>query len=80
MPFAQVKVTKPLNRLIYINGNYLNPAGNSSTDTFTRPVGGHTFETLNGDGRVDHRKKIKIMPRDKTREIELDPVDPPEKV
>jgi len=80
MPFAKVQVTKPLNRLIYIDGNYLDPAGNSATDSFTVPTGGHIFETVNGDGKVDYRKRFRVSPRDKKVEIELDLVDPPAKV
>lgn len=77
MPLCKVTVTKPLNRLIYINGNYLEPRGNSATDTFTVPTGGHTFDTLNGAGKVDFRKRFRVTPRDKKLDIELDPVDPP---
>jgi len=80
MPFCKVTVSKPLNRLIYINGNYLEPAGNSATDKFTVPSGGHTFETVNGENKIDFRKRFRVSPRDRKLEIELAPVDPPEKI
>lgn len=80
MAFASLHVTKPGNRLIYLNGDYSDPAGNSSNDSFTVPSGGNIAETLNGDGRVDYRKKFRVRPRDTEITIELDPVDPPEKV
>ncbi len=77
--FASVQVSKPGNRLIYLNGDYQNPAGNSSTDTFTVSSGGNIAETLNGDGKIDFRKKFRVRPRETKITIELDPVDPPEK-
>jgi hypothetical protein len=80
MAFASVRVTSPLNRLVYVDGDYETPAGNSSTDSFTVPSGGHIAETLNGDGKVDFRKRFRVQPRDTSVTIELDPVDPPEKV
>lgn len=80
MPFAKVRVLKPLNRLIYIDGNYPEPAGNSTADSFTVPTGGHVVETLNGEGKVDYRKRFRVSPRDKKIDIALDPVDPPESV
>ena len=78
--FASVQVTKPGNRLIYLNGDYQAPAGNSSTDTFTVPSGGNIAETLNGDGKIDYRKKFHVRPRETKIAIELDPVVPPETV
>ena len=39
MTFVTVEVTKPGNRLVYINGNYIEAAGNSSLNTFTVPTG-----------------------------------------
>ena len=78
--FASVQVTKPGNRLIYLNGDYQAPAGNSSTDTFTVPSGGNIAETLNGDGKIDYRKKFRVRPRETKITIELDPVVPPETV
>ena len=80
MAFASLSVSKPANRLIYLNGDHENPAGNSSTDSFTVSSGGNTAETLNGDGKVDFRKKFRVGPRDKSVTIELDPVTPPEEV
>ena len=80
MAFASLHVTKPANRIIYLNGDYQNPAGNSSTDSFTVPSGGNVAETLNGAGKVDFRKKFRVKPRDTDVTIELDPVVPPEKV
>jgi hypothetical protein len=80
MTLVTVRVSKPLNRLIYINGGYDEPAGNSSSDSFTVPAGGQIFETLNADRRVDNRKKFRVSPNDSDLTIELDPIDPPERV
>jgi len=80
MTFVTVRVSKPLNRLIYINGDYSQPAGNSSTDSFTVPSGGQVFETLNGDGRVDDRKRFRVRRSDTEVTVALDPVDPSEQV
>lgn len=79
MTFASLFVTKPVNRLIYINGNYQDAAGNSSSGSITVSSGGNIAETLNGDGRIDFRKEFVVGPRDKEVTIELDPVNPPEK-
>ena len=46
MTMVTVRVTKPGNRLVYINGNHIEAAGNSSVDSFTVPTGGQVFETL----------------------------------
>jgi hypothetical protein len=35
MTMVTVRVTKPGNRLVYINGNYVEAAGNSSVDSLT---------------------------------------------
>lgn len=78
MPLATVRVKKPLNRLIYINNKYTESAGNSGLISFRVSTGRQTFETLNGDGKIDNRKRIRVEPRDRAIEIELDPVDPPE--
>jgi len=80
MAFVTVRVSAPLNRLIYINGDYSQAAGNSSTDSFTVPTGGQIFETVNGDGCVDNRKKFRVSVTDPEVTVALDPVDPPEKV
>lgn len=80
MTFVTVEVTKPGNRLIYINGNYVDAAGNSSVDTFTVPTGGHILETLTGDRAVDYRKRIRVKRSDDEVSVELDRVDPPEPV
>ena len=80
MAFVTVRVSAPLNRLIYINGGYSQPAGNSSTDSFTVPSGGQVFETLNGDGAVDNRKRFRVRRNDTEVTIALDRVDPPEHV
>ena len=80
MAFASLTVSKPKNRLIYLNGDYEKPAGNSSTDTFTVPSGGNFAETLNGDDKVDFRKKVQVKATDTSVTTELDPVVPPEKI
>ena len=80
MAFASLRVLKPANRLIYLNGDYQTPAGNSSAGSITVSSGGNIAETLNGDGRVDFRKRFRVKPRDKSVSIELDAVDPPDKV
>ena len=80
MPFVTVRVSAPLNRLIYINGDYSQAAGNSSTDSFTVPSGGQVFETVNGDGCVDNRKRFRVRRTDTEVTTTLDPVDPPEQV
>jgi hypothetical protein len=80
MSFASLRVSKPKNRRLYLNGDYSAPAGNTSTDSFTVPAGGNIAETLNGQGKVDFRKKFRVRPRDTELTIELDPVVPPETV
>ncbi len=80
MSFVTVRVSKPLNRLIYINGDYSQPAGNSSTGSFTVPSGGQVFETVNGNRCVDNRKKFRVRQTDIEVTIALDPVDPPEQI
>jgi len=80
MTFVTVRVDAPPNRRIYINGDYAQPAGNSSTDSFTVPTGGQVFETLNGDRKVDNRKRFRVTGTDSAITISLDPVDPPENV
>ena len=80
MALASVTVSKPKNRLIYIGGDYENPAGNSSTDTFTVPSGGNVAETLNSERKVDFRKEFEVKARDTSVSIELDPVVPPEQI
>jgi hypothetical protein len=81
MTFKTIRVGKPANRLIYIDGGYEEPAGNSSADSFTVPTGGHVLETLNGDRRVDNRKQIRVRPTDDDPlSFDLDDVDPPEPI
>jgi hypothetical protein len=80
MALVTVRVSAPLNRLIYINGDYAQAAGNSSTDSFTVPSGGQIFETLDSDGCVDNRKKFRVRQSDTEVTVALDPVDPPEQV
>ena len=80
MTLVTVRVSQPANRLIYINGDYSQSAGNSSSDSFTVPTGGQVFETLDGNRRVDNRKKFRVRPTDPEVTIALDPVDPPEPV
>ena len=80
MTFVTVWVSAPQNRLIYINGDYAEAAGNSSTDSFTVPTGGQIFETLNGDNCVDYRKEFRVRRNDTEVTVSLDPVDPPEPV
>lgn len=75
---ASLFITKPANRLIYINGNYKKAAGNSSSGSITVSTGGNIAETLNGEDKIDYRKEFTVRPRDKKVTIELDPVDPPE--
>lgn len=79
MPIT-VRVSAPARRLIYINGSYAEAAGNSSDDTFSLPPGGQVFETLNGDRRVDFRKKFRIRADDTEKTVALDRVDPPEAI
>ena len=80
MAFVTVRVSRPLNRLIYINGDYSQAAGNSSTDSFTVPTGGQVFETVNGGDCVDNRKKFRVGVTDPEVTVDLDPVDPPEPI
>jgi hypothetical protein len=80
MTFKTVRVTKPGNRLIYINGDYTEAAGNSSDGSFTVPTGGQVFETLTGDRKVDFCKRFRVRPTDAEVTVELDPVDPPRPV
>jgi len=80
MTLVAVQVAKPGNRLIYINGNYIEPAGNSSVDSFTVPTGGCVFETLTGDRSIDYRKRFRVRRSDAELTVELERVDPPEPV
>jgi len=80
MSFASLRVTKPENRLIYINGNYAEPAGHSSIDSITVASGGNIAETLNQDGKVDYRKQFEVKPGATVIVIQLDPVNPPETI
>jgi hypothetical protein len=80
MAFVTVRVSRPLNRLIYINGDYSQAAGNSSTASFTVPTGGQVFETVNGSDCVDNRKKFRVAQTDTEVTVALDSVDPPEQV
>lgn len=80
MPFVTVRVSAPLNRLIYINGDYAQAAGNSSNSSFTVPSGGQIFETLNGERSVDNRKEFRVRRTDTEVTVSLDPVFPPEPV
>ncbi|HJY82133.1 MAG TPA: hypothetical protein VKK81_13750 [Candidatus Binatia bacterium] len=80
MAFVTVRVTSPRNRLIYINEDYTEAAGNSSVDSFTVPTGGQVFETLTSERKVDFRKKFRVKRSDTQVTVGLDPVDPPEPV
>ena len=80
MTFVTVHVSAPRNRRIYINGDYAQPAGNSSTDSFVVPSGGQIFETLNGNRRVDNRKKFRVRRTDFELTVALEPVKPPETI
>ena len=80
MALRSMRVIVPRNRLIYLNGDYSCAAGNASTDTFTVNTGGNIAETLDGDARVDFRKRFRVKVSDTLVSIELDPVDPPEPV
>lgn len=80
MTLVSVRVSKPGNRLIYINGDYTEPAGNSSVDSFTVPSGGQVFETLTGSREIDYRKEFRVKRTDTEVTVELDPVDPPEPI
>ena len=80
MAFVTIRVSAPTNRRIYVDGGYGQSAGNSSTDSFTVPSGGHIFETLNGSDQVDYRKKFRVRPTDTELTIALDPVSPPEPI
>lgn len=79
MPFVTVRVTKPKNRLIFINGDYSAPAGNSN-DSFTVPTGGQLFETLTAARQVDYRKSFLVRVKDAAVTVELERVDPPEEI
>lgn len=80
MAFASLTVTNPGNRLIYLNGNYDDPAGNSSRDKFVVPAGGNIAETLNSSRAVDFRHRFRVGPADTSITIALDPVVPPEQI
>jgi hypothetical protein len=80
MTMVTVRVTKPGNRLVYINGNYVEAAGNSSVDSFTVPTGGRVFETLTRDRRVDFRKQFRVKRSDTEVTVQLDSVVPPRPV
>jgi len=69
MPLGSVKITKPLRRLIYINGNYDESAG-QSPGPFAVEYGLNLFETRNGTGRVDWRGTTTIT--SKTSNVSLD--------
>jgi hypothetical protein len=77
---ASLTVSKPKNRVVYLNGDYDNPAGNSSKDTFPVPSGGNIAETLNSNREVDFRNRFRVGPTDTSVTIALDSVDPPEQI
>ena len=80
MAFASLTVSAPKNRLIYLNGNYDDPAGNSSKDTFAVPNGGNIAETMNSSRQVDFRHQFRVGPTDTSVTIALDAVVPPQQI
>jgi hypothetical protein len=73
MPWGSVKITRPLRRKIYTNGNYDEAAG-LSPGPFAIEYGRNTFETLDGAGRVDYRGSTTINASNRNAQLELDTV------
>lgn len=70
MPYGKVTVSKPLGRLIYINGNYDEAAGKSPA-AFTVEYGPNRFETLTGAGKVDYAADVTVNAANPAATVEL---------
>ena len=77
MPWGSVKPTGPADRDVYVNGNYAQAAGKTNTD-FAVEYGLNTFETLDGEKRIDLRAEAEVNDENRHVEAPLEPVVPPE--
>lgn len=73
MAMGSVRITKPLRRLIYINGNYDEAAG-LSPGPFAVELGNNTFETLDGSGNVDWTGAATLTAANPNVSLALQPV------
>ena len=71
MPFGSVKVTAPLGRLVYINGNHDEAAG-KSPGPFAVELGRNLFETINGNDEIDYSGKVTLTAANPNVELALD--------
>ena len=77
MPWGSVTLTGPANRDVYINGNYEDIAGLTNED-FAVEYGLNTFETLDGQFRIDFRVEAEVNDEAPHVDKELVAVEPPE--
>lgn len=71
MAFGSVRITGPLGRLIYINGNHDEAAG-KSPGPFAVEFGRNLFETINGKDEIDYAGKVMITAASPNVELALD--------
>ena len=67
-------------RLVYIDGQYDDPAGVKAPGPFDVRPGKHTFETLNRQSCVDNRAQVNAKSGQDEVEAEFEDVDPPEPI
>ena len=77
MPWGSVTLTGPADRDVYVNGNYEDVAGQTNED-FVVEYGINTFETLDGQFRVDLRAEAEVNDESPHVTVALGAVDPPE--
>jgi len=77
MPWGSVTVTGPVDRDVYVNGNYEDIAGKTNDD-FAVEYGLNTFETLDDQWRIDFRARVEVNDASPLVDAELGAVDPPE--
>lgn len=73
MPFGSVNITRPRNRLIYVNRNYNDPAGKTPC-VIAVEYGSNRFETRTSSGDVDYSGRVITSDTNINAELELAPV------
>lgn len=77
MPTGTVTVTAPVNRVVYLNGDYVPDFPKKIPNTFLVEYGENIFETRNKDGKVDYRAKVATDSERPDRTVALRRVIPP---
>jgi hypothetical protein len=77
MPWGSVRVTGPVGRDVYVNGNYDDIVGKTN-EYFAVEYGLNTFETLDNRFRVDFRAQVEVNDESPRVDAQLAPVVPPE--